>query len=264
MIILKIGGSIITEKSSDEPKVNYEQLDRITTEIAEAYKKMDKRLIILHGAGSYGHPIVKRTGIHKGIFDKRQLVDFAETQRLQNELDSIVTEQLIKKDIPAIPVQASSMAVMKSGKLVSMDISAIKGFLDIGLVPVLYGVPAYDSEQKCSILSGDQIAPFLAKKFSAQIIIHATDVDGIFTANPKKDENATLIEKITKNNFETIKSYLSDSSHTDVTSGMLGKVMELVDMAKQGTKCLILNGLREGRIKDALLGKQVISTVVEF
>ena len=264
MIILKIGGSIITEKSSDEPKVNYEQLDRITTEIAEAYKKMDKKLIILHGAGSYGHPIVKRTGIHMGISNNKQLVDFAETQRLQNELNTIVTGELIKKGVPAIPVQASATAIMKNGKLISMDTSVIKGFVDIGLVPVLYGVPAYDSEQKCSILSGDQIAPFLAKNLGADSIIHATDVDGIFTANPKEDKNAKLIEKITNENLTQVKNYLSGSSHTDVTSGMLGKVMELANIAKEGTKCVILNGLKEERIKKALLGEEVTSTVVEF
>ena len=36
MIILKIGGSILTEKDSAEPKVDYENLNRIAEEIRES------------------------------------------------------------------------------------------------------------------------------------------------------------------------------------------------------------------------------------
>ncbi|NYZ79631.1 amino acid kinase, partial [Candidatus Micrarchaeota archaeon] len=160
VVILKLGGSVITDKKSETPKVNFENLTRLAGEVA-SYKKP---LILIHGAGSYGHQIVKRTGIHKGITNAEQVIAFAETQRLQNELNSIVCAELIKRGVPAIPVQASASAVMKGGRLISMDVNAISGFLDVGLVPVLYGVPAYDETQKCSILSGDQIAPFLAEK----------------------------------------------------------------------------------------------------
>ena len=37
MIILKIGGSIITEKDSKEPKVDYKNLNRICNEIKESF-----------------------------------------------------------------------------------------------------------------------------------------------------------------------------------------------------------------------------------
>ena len=36
MIILKIGGSILTEKDSAEPKVDYENLNRIAEEMKSA------------------------------------------------------------------------------------------------------------------------------------------------------------------------------------------------------------------------------------
>lgn len=153
IIILKIGGSVFACKKSEKPKIDHKALQRIAKEIAIAYKKGIK-LVLVHGAGSYGHPIVKKTGIDRGIKNKKQLIAFAETQRLQNELDSIVTKELIRLDMPAIPCQASASAMMKDGKVEKFYIEAIKGFLKLGLVPVLYGVPAYDMEKGCSILSG--------------------------------------------------------------------------------------------------------------
>lgn len=263
LIILKIGGSVITDRQNETPKLNRGNLERIAKEIAEGYNLEKMSLIILHGAGSYGHQIVKRTGIDKGISTKRQLVDFAETQRLQNELNCIVTEALIKSGLPAIPCQASASAVMDGKKLVTMDTDAIKGFLEIGLIPVLYGVPAYDKQQKCSILSGDEIAPYLAKQLKAKKIIHGTDVDGIFTADPKKDGNAKLIPLVTKENFDEVKKSLSDSTAVDVTGGMMKKVSELFAIAEAGIESQIVNALTGGNVKRALNG-EVFGTVVKL
>lgn len=262
LIVLKIGGSVITDKQSEEPKVNRGNLDRIAREISESYNPEKMQLILIHGAGSYGHQIVKRTGINKGIQTQQQLIDFAETQRLQNELNCIVTNALIKSGLPAIPCQASASAVMDGKKLASMDTNAIKGFLEIGLIPVLYGVPAYDKQQKCSILSGDEIAPYLAKQLKAQRIIHGTDVDGIFTADPKKDRNAKLITLVTEKNFEEIKKSLSGSSAVDVTGGMMKKVSELLDVAKAGIESQIVNALIIGNVKRVLNG-EVFGTIVK-
>lgn len=257
IVILKIGGSLITDKFSETPKVSPESLKRISKEIASAYDK-NTSLIIIHGAGSYGHVIVNKTGIDKGIKTDNQLKDFAETQRLQNELNCIVTKHLIEEGIPAIPCQASASAVMDSGRLVNMNTSAIKGLLDMGMVPVLYGVPAYDKAQKCSILSGDQIAPYLAVKLNARKIIHATNVDGVFTTDPNKNPDAKLIPEINSENIGQVKEWLTGSTATDVTGGMFGKVSELLEI---GVESHLVNGLVDGNIIRGFRGEK-IGTVI--
>jgi len=144
-----------------------------------------------------------------------------------------------------------------------MDADAIKGFLECGLTPVLYGVPAYDKNQKCSILSGDQIAPYLALKLGCKRIIHGTNVNGVFTSDPNKDPTAKLIPEITKENFEEVKQALSGSEAVDVTGGMFGKVSELLDLAKQGVESQIVNALEEEYISKVLKGEK-IGTVVKW
>ena len=89
-IILKIGGSIVTNKGSSKPTVNYSDLRKIAKQLA----RIKKTYILIHGAGSFGHNIVKRTGIDKGIKSKKDLLWLAETQRLQNELNVIITREL--------------------------------------------------------------------------------------------------------------------------------------------------------------------------
>ena len=253
LIILKIGGSVITDKFSKKPKVDFKNLKRISKEIAQAYNSKKMSLILIHGAGSFGHPIVKKTGIDKGIKNKKQLIAFAETQRLQNELNSIVTKYLIEENLPAIPCQTSQSAIMKSGRLIKMDISAIKGLLEIGIIPVLYGVPALDINQKCSILSGDQIISFLAKKLKVKRIIHGTNVDGIFTDDPNLNPKAKLIPEINSKNLRKVLKMLKGSTATDVTGGMLGKISEIL---KSNVEVQIINAQIPGNVFKALKGKR--------
>ncbi len=261
LIVLKVGGSVITDKKSEKPKPNLANIRRIAKEISESYSSGKFGLVLIHGAGSYGHQIVKRTGIDKGITNEEQKIAFAETQRLQNDLNSIVTKELIKNDIPAIPCQPSAHAIMRSGRLVKFDLEATRGFLNSGLVPVLYGVPAFDTEQRCSILSGDQIAPYVATELHARKIIHGTNVDGIFTSDPNKDKNARLIPVIKEENFSQVTDWLSGSSTVDVTGGMLGKVSELLEVARAGVESQIVNALKAGNVKKALLGERIGTTI---
>ena len=55
MIIIKLGGSIITDKT-DYRKFNKDVVARLCKEIKESGQKV----IIVHGAGSFGHIISKR------------------------------------------------------------------------------------------------------------------------------------------------------------------------------------------------------------
>ncbi len=254
LVIIKVGGSVITDKKSETPKINQITLEIFCQDIGEIFRRNSSRLIICHGAGSYGHQIVKRTGIHKGIETSEQVRAFAETQKQMNELNVLVCGALQKAGVPAIPVQASAAVVMGSGRIAEFDTKAIEGFLETGLVPVLYGVPAFDKKQKCSILSADQIAPFLAKKLGARKIIHGTNVDGVFSEDPNKNPAAERIPEINSKNIEQIKNLLAGSSETDVTGGMFGKVSELLDL---GIESQIVDAQVQGRIVEAFEGRDV-------
>ena len=258
LIVLKIGGSVISDKKSIIPKANLDVMKRVSKEIASAYNKDKMSLIIVHGAGSYGHQIVNKTKIGEGIKNDEQLKAFAETQRLQNELNCIFTKYLIEEGLPAIPCQASSFAVTDSGRIVKMDLSAIEGLMKIGMIPVLYGVPAYDETQKCSILSGDQIAPYLAVKLNARKIIHATNVDGVFTGDPILSPNAKLIPEINSKNIGQVKGWLTGSTAIDVTGGMFGKVSELLEI---GIESQIVSALTLGNIVRAFNGEKIGTTI---
>ena len=75
LILMKLGGSVITNKKSQTPKCRRENITRI----AEIISKSNKKIIIVHGAGSYAHPLAKKYKISNDVnkfcnkYNKRSL-----------------------------------------------------------------------------------------------------------------------------------------------------------------------------------------------
>lgn len=252
--VIKLGGSLVTDKASDELRVDVQLVGRLAQEIVDSPVRP---LVLVHGAGSYGHRIVSRTGIHRGLSGPDSLLAMGETQRLQHELDNRISEILLGAGLPVMPVQASASAVMEAGVLRSMDVVALGKMVAQGQIPLLYGVPAVDTVQGCSILSGDQIAPYVARKLGLSRLIHVTDVDGVFDADPGQVPTATRFERVDRHNWEQVRARLTGSSAVDVTGGMAGKVESLVVWARQGLTSRIVGGRIPGRLAQALEGQDV-------
>jgi isopentenyl phosphate kinase len=253
-VLVKLGGSLVTDKASEVPTVNTKTVRRLAAELAAAERRPT---VLIHGAGSFGHQIVERTGIHLGLLDDACLRAMGETQRLQYVLDAQLARLLMDADLPVMPVQASSMAVMRGGELRSLEVTAIREMVGWGLIPLLYGVPAIDREQGCSILSGDQLAPRVAAALDIPLVIHATDVDGVYEGDPVEDPDSRRVDHIHRGNWSLVRDRLLGSHNVDVTGGMSGKIGALLADAREGQITRIVDGNIPGRLAAALAGEPV-------
>jgi len=266
VIILKIGGSIITDKNSIEPKVNYDNLDRISSEIANAFnnKSLDiaDGLIIVHGAGSFGHPPAKKYKIGEP-FNKEEYPlkrkGFSEIVLSMKKLDLYVCESLLKHGIPAIPIQTSAVIKASNKRINNFDLEMIKNYLNEGYVPVLYGDIVLDDKLNMSILSGDQIIEYIASFLNPDRVVLGTDVDGVYNKNPKIHKDAKLIEKLSSLDDIT---QMESTTNVDVTGGMIGKVKELLTLADNGVDSEIINANKPEIISKSLQGKIVKGTKI--
>ena len=235
LIILKLGGSVVTEKSG-KPTFKDQLFDKIAKELSE----LEVKMLLIHGAGSYGHPIAKEYSIHKGYNNPKQLKGVTETKRSMFSLTLMIMDSLIKHNIPVVPFLSSSCMVAKSGRLVDVDLNPFKMLLDIGMVPLCSGDVIADQNTGFTIVSGDQIAVHLAKKLGASKVIFGCDVDGIYDSDPKMNPSAKLIEKLTLDNLRSM-SFQGESLTTDVTGGMSGKIKESLDFVSSGGEVIIMN-----------------------
>lgn len=258
MILLKLGGSLISDKAK-KFSVRRGVLERAAVEIKASVKE---DLIIVHGGGSFGHPIASEYELHKGLKKKSQIKGVVLARRAMNELSSWVVDALARRGIPAVSLQPSANIICRGGRIKHINVQVIKNFLKLGITPVLCGDVVMDEEQGFCILSGDQVISYLSQIFKPDKIILAADVDGIFDKNPRKFSGAELIEEINPANLEKVLQRL-EAPTNDITGGIKGKLLELVALANKGFEAQVINALKPGRLKKALLGEQVIGTKIK-
>jgi isopentenyl phosphate kinase len=87
MILIKFGGSVITDKA-EYRKFNKETVARLADEI----KRSGQEVIIVHGAGSFGHVVSKQYNLQKGYENDSQIPAMARVMCDTRELSSMVVE----------------------------------------------------------------------------------------------------------------------------------------------------------------------------
>lgn len=246
---------MVTDK--DRPKTaNISAIRRLAREVASAGPR---NLIIVHGGGSYGHPLAKEYDVATGYSSPRQLPGFSLTHQAMVGLNGIIVEAFLSEGVPVMSIAPSSFIVTEDRRIVDVDLTLVSKALDSGFIPVLYGDAVLDSVRRFTILSGDQLAARLATDLDAARIVFGVDVDGVYTANPKLVKEARLIEELSLSQMRGMVK-IGEALSTDVTGGMLGKISEAGPAVEAGVEVQLVNALTPGVVHDALRGEMVRCT----
>jgi len=255
MFLIKFGGSVITDKAK-ECCFKQEVMDRLAGELHHA--KED--IILIHGAGSFGHILAKKYRLNDGFKRKSQLEGFALTQATVQRLNNLVLASLHNHDLPAVSIPPHAVFSLSNHALPQVKHSIFKTYLDLGFLPVSFGDVALDTKLGFSICSGDLLMQVLATRLKPEKVIFVLDEDGLYSANPKIDKKATFLESVTVNDLR--KFTTRSNTHADVTKGMEGKLQTIQHIARTGVDTVLLNGNIHNRLYDTLKGKKTKSTII--
>jgi len=257
LIVIKLGGSALTDKTRIyTPRIPI--IHRAASQVAEIRK--DCSVILIHGAGSYGHIPVRKYELQQGWKGPKQLRGLSSTKFKLLEWENLLDGILLEHRVPVMPFLASDFFVTEKGRIVSAWLKPLASWLRLGCVPITGGDIVPDSRNGFSILSGDQIAAFIAIRLKATRLIYAVDVDGVFNANPTLDSNAQLLETLTTSSAARLVSRTTSGTTPDVTGGMAGKISESLSATRHRIPVYFVNLTKSGRLRKAALGQQVTST----
>lgn len=262
MIILKLGGSVLTNKNSLSAEINEDNLIRLSSEVRKFLDGNDEDLVIVHGAGSFGHPLAKEYGIGESFRSSEYLNKRMGFVKIQNEvkrLNFLVCREFINEDIPVIAIPASTIITASNKRISQANLDKFRQYLEKGYVPIIYGDVVLDDELEMAVISGDQIIQYLAVNLNADKVILGTDVDGIYNKNPKIHKDAFLYDKFSS--FDDLEVF-EDNIDIDVTGGMVGKIKELLYLADSGINSIIINANIENNIYKALEQEKVTGTII--
>ncbi|ACS90284.1 MULTISPECIES: isopentenyl phosphate kinase [Thermococcus] len=251
MIIIKLGGSVISDKNTPY-SFNREVVEEIAEEIAQFYPK--ESFILVHGGGSFGHPNAREYKIREGLIGdvKRKRIGFSKTHQAMLKLNNLIIEVFLEKGLPAYSVSSSSIFLIENGEIIYGELEILRKLLEKGFIPVLFGDTAVALEKGIDILSGDQIAGYLAKILRAEKVIFLMDVDGIYDKNPR-EKGAKLITELTKEGIEHLLES-SESAGIDVTGGIGNKLKKALEIAHY-SDVYFINGKVKGNLTKVLQGE---------
>jgi isopentenyl phosphate kinase len=239
--VLKLGGSVITEKDTPET-VDRERLDRAVAAIAGTDPS---GLVLVHGGGSFGHHHAARHGVSttEGSHDAAAIT---EIHRAMGQLNATVVDALQDQGVAAIPVRPLSVACRDDG--LQFPLGQVETMLGEGFVPVLHGDVVTTAGAGATVLSGDEIVVAAAQALGANRIGLCSTVPGVL------DDDGSVIERI--DDYDQVASVLGGSEATDVSGGMAGKIRQLLELDPPA--CVFdLDGL------DAFLAEGTAGTVVD-
>jgi isopentenyl phosphate kinase len=259
MKLVKLGGSIITDKRVMR-RFSRKTAARLASEVARAHEQGEE-MILVNGAGSFGHMLAREFELQKGYSCPEQIPAVAKVMKDVRDLNVRLLAVLNEAGVPAVSIPPNVVIVNRNRRIERFDASAFRRHLELGLVPVSFGDVVPDSTLGFSICSGDQIMLKLAQEMDVDRAYFVTDVDGVFSANPSRNKFAHLIPVVDKTTLGEIES--TEASAPDVTGGIREKLWLGMEIARHNVEVVILNGSVRGRLRDALLGKEVICSVIK-
>lgn len=243
-VLIKLGGSVITDKSKPE-SFRRAVARRLITEIAKA----EVPVVLFHGAGSYGHPQAEQWGLAEPPITGKKLDGVAETlgsvTRLHGEMLGIAATAGLRP----VSVPMHALAEADGGLLSDVPMDLIDDLLANGCMPVLHGTMVRDASDGWALVSADRLMAAVAGELEPRLAVFVTDVDGVL------DDAGALVPEVTIDHDVAVAA----ENGADVTGSMRGKVAAALEVAG-ACPTVILNGNERGRLLDALKGKPVPGT----
>ena len=230
-IVIKIGSSILID---DKGRTKKKWLDELVKDIKFLIEKKKQVLIVSSGAIAMGCEYLK-------IKKKKLKVDKSQSVASigQIELMNSYKKAFDKKKIKIAQILLTLDDTEQRRRSINAK-RTIDNLLEMGVIPI---VNENDTTATSEIKYGDndRLASRVAQIIGADCLVLLSDVDGLYTDNPKKNKNITLIKTIKKIDLN-IKKYASKKQNLYGSGGMHTKIEAAKICQLAGCYMAIANG----------------------
>ena len=241
IIVIKIGSSLLIDENK---KIKKKWLSDFSKDIKDLLDENKKIIIVSSGAIAMG---CKKLNLNKKNLklDKSQAI----ASIGQIELMNLFTETFLKSKINISQILLTLEDTEQRRRALNAK-RTFENLFQLNFVPI---VNENDSIATTEIKYGDndRLASRVAQISGADLLILLSDVNGLYTKNPKLNKNAELIKEV-KNIDNSIEQISSKSISEHGTGGMKTKIDAAKICQLSGCIMAIANGLPVRPIKKIL------------
>ena len=257
-VAIKLGGGLITDKGSMK-KFDQKAVEKVV-ETLSSISDLGASIVLVHGAGSFGHLLAKKWGIANGLDIQKERGQWEAVKMIRSdmrELNNLIIGKMEERGLECIGYPPSDWA-KGTGAHFTGDISIFQGRYGRS-IPVTFGdVVDTDDESKFGILSGDDLMLRLSTELQVtHSIFLIGDSEGVLTGPP--DESGS--ELITHLGPDT-KIKGEHDAEIDVTGGIGLKIERSLEIAKVVDEVWIIDGREPGRVLELLTSGETTGTKI--
>lgn len=245
-IVAKIGTSSITDEHG---RINRAAIAKLTDEVAALRDRGHEVIVVSSGAVAAG---VAALGLVSRPTDMGtlQAISAAGQSRLVEVYNAALTRHgLIGAQVLVDPHDFVDRRQYLHAR------STIVRLLELGCVPVVNENDAIANDE-LRYGDNDRLAVLVANSVRADVVVLMTDMDGVYTADPRRDPAATLIRVVELD--DPLLSVRADAGGSGRGSGgMASKIIAGRMASWSGVRCVIARASRPNVLVDAVAGIDV-------
>jgi glutamate 5-kinase len=244
--VVKLGSSIVAD---EDGVLRAAVLERICGAVADFHDAGNEIVVVTSGAIARGIEVMDLPVRPSAIEDLQ-----AASAVGQGKLYRVYDELLRARGVTSAQVLLTFFDMSARGHYLNAR-RTLRRLLDWRVVPV---VNENDTTATDEISFGDNdfLAAQLAILIGAERLVLLTDIDGLYTADPRKDPGAELVGEVT--DFEGLTALDIAATTSPLGSGgMRSKVVAAEMATAAGIPATICNGLADAALPAALAGEPV-------
>jgi glutamate 5-kinase len=247
--VIKIGTSSITLPSGE---LDETALVKLADDLADARADRRRVVLVMSGAIAAGMPALGLT-VRPTDIGTLQAIAAVGQPRLLERMSAL----LAKHDVVAGQVLLTPYDFFHRSQYLHARMT-LQHLLDLGVLPI---VNENDTVADDEIRYGDndRLAALVSHMLSADVLVMLTDTAGVFTADPRRDHEASLIEEIVEVDA-ALENAVGGAGTDRGSGGMASKLAAAKIAAWSGVRAVIASAAVPGVVGDALAGRPVGTT----
>ncbi|MCX7988937.1 MAG: glutamate 5-kinase [Thermodesulfovibrio sp.] len=245
-VVVKIGSNLLTDKSG---RINQKRIHSFAKEISELSNKNYEIVMVSSGAIASG---LRKLGLKS---KPKEIRKKQATAAVGQPLLMWMYEQYFfkyKKHIAQILLTRDDLS--DRVRYINAK-NTILTLLEMKVVPIINENDTVATDE-IKFGDNDQLAALVSGLIEANHLIILSDVQGLYTSDPKRDPNAKIIKHV--NDFSKELEMIAKPASTGYgTGGMYSKVIAAKKATSFGIPVHIVSGRKYGNIKAVLEGKDI-------
>ncbi|MGO9656776.1 MAG: glutamate 5-kinase [Acidimicrobiales bacterium] len=249
--MVKIGSSSVTD---EQGQVDDKALAKLCSEVAELSAAGERVVIVTSGAIAAGLRVLELRPRPSDLSVLQAVSAGGQSRLMAHYERALAAEGLVGGQVLLAPLDFMNRAQYLHAR------QTLHVLLGLGVVPVINENDAV-ADDEVRFGDNDRLAALVAHLLQAELLVLLTDAAGLFTADPRVDEAASLVEEVIE--VDNVLSLAGGAGTERGSGGMASKLAAAKIAAWSGVRVVIASAERPGVLQDALAGVPGVGTVVK-